>query len=246
MLLSLQGNWWSTETDILWTDVKAKEREHQEPVCCVCGCEDNEVLESLVGQSFHFYMHGEPRVKRYIHLIYFSNIDASLFMLVWSRSLVGYSSASQCIVCLELIGVGLLCWNAQQGSTSVWVMFAEFMKIEVEDHALLFSGGDHIVACKRLNTSLNFVAYLLLSQSPHKTDHACTDGANQMVLTFLVAFLSTCATCSPIDCHTCSLSLAELLFDENQWYCSTDNVAQPVCLNRCILVHAMGDPPLLT
>ena len=65
LLLSLQGNWWSTEAESLWVDVKAKEQEYQERVCCVCGCEDNEGLESLVGRSFHCYMHGELRVKVY-------------------------------------------------------------------------------------------------------------------------------------------------------------------------------------
>ncbi|CAM6060919.1 unnamed protein product [Sphagnum tenellum] len=32
----------------LWTDEKIKEKEGDEPVCCVCGCEDNEDLEALI------------------------------------------------------------------------------------------------------------------------------------------------------------------------------------------------------
>jgi hypothetical protein len=32
----------------LWTDEKINWKEGDEPVCCVCGCEDNEDLEALV------------------------------------------------------------------------------------------------------------------------------------------------------------------------------------------------------
>jgi hypothetical protein len=43
-----QENLWSVQLDNLWTDEKVKEKECSEPVCCICGCEDNEDLEALV------------------------------------------------------------------------------------------------------------------------------------------------------------------------------------------------------
>jgi hypothetical protein len=43
-----QENLWSVQLDNLWTDEKVKEKEGSEPVCCICGCEDNEDLEALV------------------------------------------------------------------------------------------------------------------------------------------------------------------------------------------------------
>jgi hypothetical protein len=43
-----QENLWSVQLGNLWTDEKVKEKEGSEPVCCICGCEDNEDLEALV------------------------------------------------------------------------------------------------------------------------------------------------------------------------------------------------------
>jgi hypothetical protein len=43
-----QENLWSVQLDNLWTDEKVEEKEGSEPVCCICGCEDNEDLEALV------------------------------------------------------------------------------------------------------------------------------------------------------------------------------------------------------
>jgi hypothetical protein len=46
--LEEQENLWSVQLDNLWTDEKVEEKEGSEPVCCICGCEDNEDLEALV------------------------------------------------------------------------------------------------------------------------------------------------------------------------------------------------------
>ncbi|CAM6008950.1 unnamed protein product [Sphagnum balticum] len=46
--LEEQPNLWSSQLEDLWTDEKIKEKEGDEPVCCVCGCEDNEDLEALI------------------------------------------------------------------------------------------------------------------------------------------------------------------------------------------------------
>ncbi|KAL3680345.1 hypothetical protein R1sor_023301 [Riccia sorocarpa] len=46
--LDEQGECANLQLEDLWTDVKPKEREVDESVCCICGCEDNQEFEMMV------------------------------------------------------------------------------------------------------------------------------------------------------------------------------------------------------
>ncbi len=39
---------WNVQLDNLWIDEKVIEKEGNEHVCCICGCEDKKDLEALV------------------------------------------------------------------------------------------------------------------------------------------------------------------------------------------------------
>ncbi len=40
------------QLDNFWTDEKVKEKEGNEPIYYICGCEDNENLEALVHATY--------------------------------------------------------------------------------------------------------------------------------------------------------------------------------------------------
>ncbi|KAG6552107.1 hypothetical protein Mapa_006416 [Marchantia paleacea] len=46
--LDEQGECGNLQLEDLWTDAKIRDREGVEPVCCVCGCEDNQDFESMI------------------------------------------------------------------------------------------------------------------------------------------------------------------------------------------------------
>ncbi|KAL2612684.1 hypothetical protein R1flu_024376 [Riccia fluitans] len=46
--LDEQGECANLQLEDLWTDVKPKEREGDESVCCICGCEDNQDFETMI------------------------------------------------------------------------------------------------------------------------------------------------------------------------------------------------------